>query len=232
MTPARDTQIRRSAKAVQRQLWHNRAKIWNAPRSIDDLIPMPTDVIVESLLRVRLEQPEDIPQERDGFQTAGFLDRATGRIVVAQKYRVEYRRFTMAHEIGHWILHPGLSLHRDRPMTGAERGSTTRPVQEQEADLFASELLMPGTILTKYFRDTFGEAIDHSELSTDAACWLSNPRRNVTFSDLRGNRRRLSMVIAEAPSFGPTNSFIPLAVRFGVSITAMAIQLEDLGLVV
>jgi hypothetical protein len=48
------------------------------------------------------------------------------------------RRFTIAHEVGHFVLHPG--------RLRAERGGLNNVAsqrQEREADLFAAELLMP-----------------------------------------------------------------------------------------
>ncbi len=48
------------------------------------------------------------------------------------------RRFTIAHEIGHFVLHPGLR----RPERGGLVTEAGR-VQEREADAFAAELLMP-----------------------------------------------------------------------------------------
>jgi hypothetical protein len=48
------------------------------------------------------------------------------------------RRFTIAHEVGHFVLHPG--------RVRAERGGLNNvgsQSQEREADLFAAELLMP-----------------------------------------------------------------------------------------
>lgn len=48
------------------------------------------------------------------------------------------RRFTIAHEIGHFVLHPGRAR--------AERGGGVNEawrLQEREADRFAAELLMP-----------------------------------------------------------------------------------------
>lgn len=48
------------------------------------------------------------------------------------------RRFSIAHEIGHFMLHPGRARHeRGGPVSEAMR------VQEREADAFAAELLMP-----------------------------------------------------------------------------------------
>jgi hypothetical protein len=85
---------------------------------------VPTDIIVRSLLGVALEEPEEIPADpkTPNFEIAGFMNREENRIVIAQKYKSEYRRFTMAHEIGHGVLHPGTVYHRDRPMTGGEKG--------------------------------------------------------------------------------------------------------------
>ena len=48
------------------------------------------------------------------------------------------RRFTIAHEVGHFILHPGrLAPERSGMANEAMR------LDEREADLFAAELLMP-----------------------------------------------------------------------------------------
>jgi hypothetical protein len=48
------------------------------------------------------------------------------------------RRFSIAHEIGHFMLHPGHARHeRGGPVNEAVRA------QEREADAFAAELLMP-----------------------------------------------------------------------------------------
>jgi IrrE N-terminal-like domain len=48
------------------------------------------------------------------------------------------RRFTIAHEIGHFVLHPG----RQRSERGGKVNEAGR-VLEREADAFAAELLMP-----------------------------------------------------------------------------------------
>jgi Zn-dependent peptidase ImmA (M78 family) len=148
--------------------------------------------------------------------------------VVAQKYKPEYRRFTMAHEIGHWVLHPAGLHHRDRPLSGGERANRTRPVQEQEADLFAAELTMPRKPLTDYFRQAFGEVVGPTA-SADLISLMSCGRVNEI--DFRQDPRRRAMVVAEATMTGRSGVFGALAKRFGVSGIAMAIQLEDLGLV-
>jgi len=59
-------------------------------------------------------------------------------IVVRGAANARRRRFTIAHEIGHFVLHPG--------RLAPERGGAVNEawqLQEREADQFAAELLMP-----------------------------------------------------------------------------------------
>lgn len=58
------------------------------------------------------------------------------------------RRFTIAHEIGHFVLHPG--------RVAPERGGGVNAAwarQEHEADQFAAELLMPEALVRAALRD-------------------------------------------------------------------------------
>jgi len=117
--------------------------------------------------------------------------------------------------------------HRDRPLSGHERSNEARPLEEQEADIFAAELVMPRKQLRRYFSLAFGDPLR----STDQRFELLRMHRpTVSPSELSGRRRFRSMLVAEARSLGP-HFFLPLYERFGVSRISMAIQLEDLGLV-
>jgi hypothetical protein len=60
------------------------------------------------------------------------------RIVLRGGSPERRRRFTIAHEIGHFVLHP----HRLAPQRGGGVNAAWQ-AQEREADLFAAELLMP-----------------------------------------------------------------------------------------
>lgn len=230
MTLTRQAEISNAARALLNELWLKRDQIWNPPPTLETLIPVRTDVIVRSLLGIRLEEPEAIAPESTGAEIAGFIDREEGRIVVAQKYRCEWRRFTMAHEIGHWVLHPQMRLRRERPLTGAERANGSRPAEEQEADLFAAELVMPRKPLTTYFQQHFGRPVSDAA-SSELISWLSRGDRRVNEIEFRRSRRFRAMVVSQTSCCGPTIPFPPLAARFEVSATAMAIRLEDLGLV-
>src|SRR5262249_23080809 len=147
-----------------------------------------------------LEEPEEIPSEREGFETAGLMDRARRRIVAAQKYPREWRRFTIAHEIAHWVLHPNVEYHRDRPLTGGERANTSRPLEEQEADRFAAELLMPTRVLTEYFNLAFDGPIDCTIPTSNLASRLSGlTNQNITVEDLSRDLRVRALLIARSP---------------------------------
>ena len=234
MTAKRQDELKSVARSLQRDLWQERQNIWTHAPDADGVLPIPVDVIVRNLLAVTLEEPEEIPAiyRTPGFDTAGFIDRLGNRIVVAQKHRLEWRRFTIAHEIGHWVLHPNMNYHRDRPLNGGERANESRPQHEQEADVFAAELLMPEKMLNRKFIEAFGSPIDGRQPNHELAFWLSaGTRRQVNEIEFSSDLRYRAMVIAETSSLG-SRRFTPLVKTFGVSPTAMAIQLEDLRLVV
>jgi len=199
-------------------------------------MPIDLQFIVTEILKLTLAEPEEIQADAGGLglgpEYAGFLDRNNMVVAIAQKFQPAWRRFTLAHEIGHWMLHPGLVYMREHPLMGGERSDKNRPVQEQEADLFAAELLMPSKYLTRVFQDTFGGRVD-GRTPSDALAYSLSVGTNQTISprDLisRGIRYR-SLLIAET-NFYDQRQFCPLAEHFRVSPTAMAIQLEDLGLV-
>jgi hypothetical protein len=233
MNDATRSSLRASARGLLLKLWKDRERIYGRPVEASALIPVPTEVIVRSVLSVELEEPEEIVSERRGYEVAGFMDRGANRIVVAQKYKAEWRRFTRAHEIAHWVIHPDVSYHRDRPITGAESSDFGRPEKEQAADFFAAELVMPEKPLTEYFHQVFGGRIDGRIQDRDLAAWLSvGTNRHVNEIELSDRLLYRALLISETRSCGPTPDFVPLAKKFGVSPTAMAIRLEGLGLVI
>jgi hypothetical protein len=222
------------ARDLLGRLWRKRGEIWPVPPDPDGLLPIPVEVLIREVLDLRLEEPEEIPANHrtPHFETAGFVNCAEGRIVVAQKQRPEWRRFTMAHEVGHFMLHPKANYHRDRTLTGGERANSGRPEIEQEADVFAAELLMPRRMLIRKFTEALGPQFDGRIPNLNDAFWLSaGTDRAVTEIRLAEDLRYRAMVVAETRSFGGRH-FTPLVRTFGVSPTAMAIQLEDLRLVI
>jgi Zn-dependent peptidase ImmA (M78 family) len=158
----------------------------------------------------------------------GVLDRLTKTIQVNVSLPPTVRRFTGAHELGHLMLHKFRSL-RESPFGNDNWRSVNRP-EEQEANLFAAELLMPTRYVRKLFLSRFGSALYRDSLDDKTAFYCSGGG-NFRASDFQ-NMTLLDMakVIAEADSLWTADSR-PFTQIFGVSATAMAIQLMDSGLV-
>jgi len=98
---------------------------------------------------------EDLAMDRDVFVTEGELKGAEGRLirkksngVITIRSSIRFagrKRFTLAHELGHWEMHDGCSQFICNERDMRDYGSS--PL-EYEANGFAAELLMP----TKHFR--------------------------------------------------------------------------------
>jgi Zn-dependent peptidase ImmA (M78 family) len=97
------------------------------------------------VLGLSFEEPEEIGALDKGSQlrieVAGLLGRSEKKISVAQKFSSEIRRFTGAHEIAHYLIHPDMSNFRESPITEGSIRYQQKFLREKEADLFAAELL-------------------------------------------------------------------------------------------
>ena len=85
---------------------------------------------------------------------SGFLAWQKGKPIIGvnARHSKNRQRFTIAHEIGHIVLHPQLSLHIDESFAVKLRSDKSRrgdDADEKEANLFAAELLMPANLLIK-----------------------------------------------------------------------------------
>jgi Zn-dependent peptidase ImmA (M78 family) len=82
-------------------------------------------------------------------EISGFLYRSKGPIVIGinARHHRNRQRFTAGHELGHLILHEpnGPALHVDRAIIKlrSQLSSQGTDIEEQEANLFAAELLIP-----------------------------------------------------------------------------------------
>jgi len=121
---------------------------------------MTEEALVASALRAELKVPPtvdlyDLAQkleleivEVDSKSFDGALLRSgtrfSGRVLVRSGIREAGRkRFTIAHEIGHYVLHRDQQTScSPREIEGWKEG---QPLPEREADTFASELLLPTT---------------------------------------------------------------------------------------
>ncbi len=173
---------------------------------------------------------DHVPAILGDHQIAGVLDRLDKRIQVATKFRRTSQRFTLAHEIAHFILHPGTVYFRDRELSAP---GNHREYFEIEADAFAAEFLMPRNFLDPVFRAMFGGPIDATVPNPDLLLAVSTKATRVRwtaeeFASLSPLTR--ASAIASAHSF-KGHFFASLTDQFDVSQKAMGIQLLQVGLV-
>lgn len=225
-------------KGVLKPLWLRRKEF--APGAIDSplgLLPIKPDLIIKEILRLKLEEPDEIIPELDrnplaASQIGGILDRELNRVVVAKSLPLDSRRFTILHEAGHYLLHPDLLYHRDVPLIGSERTELRgRPREEVEADIFAAEVLMPKRLVIDLFFARYRGAVSPDEIDEDLVFKLSLGigRRLSIDMLIHGTgqadaRRERSRIFATDTHAGV--SFTQLLL---VSREAMAIRLEELG---
>jgi Zn-dependent peptidase ImmA (M78 family) len=85
-------------------------------------------------------------------QIAGFSEPHDGRIVVNRDLHTNRKVYTIAHELGHHILHKEYlnddGSYRVFPRMNSYEGP--KPPEEKEADAFAAELLVPIDMLRNY----------------------------------------------------------------------------------
>lgn len=198
-----------------------------------ELLPIDPRIIATDVLGINyIEVPEIGEASRDGSRqasVAGLFERDRRTITIAGNLPPGVRRFTGAHEIGHFALHPTVASLRESPSTGADVRKAFRTFEEVEADAFAAELLMPEKLVASIFRALFGDPIDGGHGSDDCVFYLTNGR--MAASDFRrlGALQRAELV-AESSSFTAADNRAPSEI-FGVSTAAMAVRLCKLGLV-
>jgi hypothetical protein len=106
-------------------------------------LPVPVESIAEDLLGLRIERSADL-------ECSGMLVPAERRILLnaAEEPRdgapLRRSRFTIAHELGHWVCHV---LGRANPQPtycrAVDLTEAADRTLEREANVFAAELLMP-----------------------------------------------------------------------------------------
>ncbi len=106
----------------------------------DPELPVPVEAIAEDLLGL-------IVEEDDELHVSGMLLPAERRIIVNGREARESpgrRRFTIAHELGHWICQCQDGNAKPVYCRAEEIGVDPKArALEREANLFAAELLMP-----------------------------------------------------------------------------------------
>lgn len=161
------------------------------------------------------------------YEIAGLIDRQANKIIVSKRFPLDTIKFTGAHELGHWLLHPNEVMHRDRPIKGLAN-SNSRDSKEKEADYFAACYLMPRKLITKAMESTF-RASAPLAIDDTAAFWLSPSDPDSILRAENGSLNR-ALAVASARTYGGRH-FYSLAQQFNVSATSMALRLQELNLI-
>lgn len=137
-----------------------------------ETVPVPVEDIVDSVFGLYVRNVDDMtaapecPPLADGESLSGLLLANSKQIWCNAGEGAQWpgrKRFTICHELGHWVLHkPGqdsLFCRRGSVVEGAERPPL--PEIEEEANAFAAALLMPPALVERWYRKTGG---DHARM--------------------------------------------------------------------
>lgn len=222
------SEIKDLVRKLHIEMWRRRAEIWPGRQEAG-----PQDILDPSValacIGYSVAMEESLGQHTgngEQFEVAGILDNRNRRVRVSRRFTPEIRAFTTAHELGHAILHAEPGLHRDRPLDGTS-GNRPRDQKEVEADIFAAYFLLPDKQVRAAFEQTF---LTHRFILNEETAFALGSENSESIQDKCRTLRDLSRMLAGAEYYNGVR-FYSLAKRFGVSIGAMAIRLEELSLV-
>lgn len=218
-----DAEIEKVVRRLQAMLWkRSKNKVNTDPIKLLD----PGSALEAIGYKYSLEEVLGQEQVTGGhIEVAGIIDSCEKTVRTSRKLKRDTWAFTTAHELGHAVLHPNMgTLHRDRAMDGA---SLSREPIERDADRFATFFLMPAKLVTSRFKEAF--ATEQFVLDEATAFALKRKPMHEVRKGIR-SLRDLSLMLATAEQFNGIH-FVSLADQFNVSAMAMAIRLEELGLV-
>jgi hypothetical protein len=231
---SRENSIEGKARLVLLRYWKQeqvRLGRYIDPKS---LLPMNVMTIARKTLGLDVVESWDVGSDLTAAMLtrtnlAGWVDRSKKKIVVARELPPELGRFTLAHEVGHFLLHPNVVQFRDDPRTDLALREEHKSPLERQADLFAGFLTMPRKLVVHFYERMFGSPIDGASLTEDQAYAVLGENGIVSVI-AQLSALDLAKLVAERTSlvFEQPRALTEI---FGVSSTAMGVQLLRLGLV-
>jgi formiminotetrahydrofolate cyclodeaminase/Zn-dependent peptidase ImmA (M78 family) len=223
-----NAEIEKVARKVQIILWNHQDTIWkkNKPKNAIEILK--PNIAFEKLLNYRVIKRDTLGTYDilgESIEVAGIIDNEKRAVGISKKFSSSIQNFTLAHELGHALMHKQTVLHRDRAVDSYSGAS--RDIVELQADKFASYFLMPKKQVRGLFQGIYN--MERFSLNEDNIFALTGGSLKSFIAKCR-NLRELSRFIASAESlYG--SPFRSMAEVFNVSIEAMAIRLEELELI-
>ena len=213
------------ARELQIELWDRQCTLWQG----ENVTPIDVCDPWKAAQHLGYEVQEgwvDSPGMRAGFQLGGFLNRPMKLIGLSDQLAQRTMRFTLAHEVGHILLHPGLHHHREIPLHGMTEPHEPVNPKERQANHFAGCFLVPTKQLKRAFLASFG--VEKLTLTDNVAFELLGGSfmslMNTPYDSLAFDRVVAQAVRFSGRQFGALNDL------FQVSPTTLAIRLRQVGL--
>lgn len=130
-------------------------------------LPVPVETIAEDLLGLSVGELEEL-------KASGMLLPAERRIWLNAREARESpgrRRFTLAHEVGHWVCQVLEGCVAPIYCRSDEVGVGEGRALEREANLFAAELLMPESLIREGFSGSVAGTAAAFGVSDEAMGW-------------------------------------------------------------
>jgi formiminotetrahydrofolate cyclodeaminase len=112
-----DSDIEEIVRRLQNTLWTFRTKIWKHDTPDNPLLVLKPEIVLKKIMDYHYDETDSLGMhmiDGDMFEIAGLIDKNKKLVQVSQKFALESRRFTAAHELGHAIFHKQVVLHRDK----------------------------------------------------------------------------------------------------------------------
>jgi Zn-dependent peptidase ImmA (M78 family) len=126
-------------------------------------LPVPVEAIAEDLLGLHVSRAE--------IDCSGFLAPAERRVVLNAEEPPARRRFTLAHELGHWVCQVLEGHTAPVYCRAADLAADADRTLEREANVFAAELLMPEPAVRDVFAGSVAGCAEAFGVSEEAMRW-------------------------------------------------------------
>lgn len=222
--------VANEARSVLSRLYELQRESLGASPAFEAFFPINLEQIVREILGWEMEERTMIGFLPSGQQIIGQSNFEQKKILIdIGDTDPKERNFTIAHEIGHAILHSvnyscdafATRVRSNRKNEKLSNSDPSRRVLEREAQMFAAELLMPRKSVTRYFRIVFGRD----------RLWVESTRTR-EFVEQAGQKFQphelmsVARVLARVPALDGGKT---LADFFGVSNEAMSVRLIRLA---